>query len=215
MADQQQFDQTQSQQPEHGDSSHIALSGADDPALAAQMRQEAEAAADAGAAQALAEAQAASAAAQAAERDAADQEQETERQSYDLGQEFAQYAPQDQQQQQQQQAGGSDPSGRTFLTGVDNASQANLQQAQQQQQQHQQQADHQSADANGGRMSDEELMYDTHDTSQQRKQDVLARREFESRDARLSEPARFSPHLCSIATVPCPFRTAAATWSDR
>ena len=158
MADQQQFDQ--SQQPDHDDSSHIALSGADDPALTAQMRQEAEAAADAGAAQALAEAQAASAAAQAAERDAADQEQETERQSYDLGQEFAQYAPQEQQQQQQQQAGGSDPSGRTFLTGVDNASQANLQQAQQQQQQ-QQQADQQSTDANGGRMSDEELMYDT------------------------------------------------------
>jgi hypothetical protein len=168
MADQQhQFDQTQqSQQPDHDDSSHITLSGADDPALAAQMRQEAEAAADAGAAQALAEAQAASAAAQAAERDAADQEQETERQSYDLGQEFAQYAPQEQQQQQQQQAGGSDPS-RTFLTGVDNASQANLQQAQQQQQQ-QQQADQQPADANGGRMSDEELMYGTHDTSQRR-----------------------------------------------
>ena len=139
------------------DDAAAASSGDLDPALAAQMSREAEAAADAGAAQALSEAQQASQAAQARERDEEASAQAQPQQQYDLGQEFAQYAP-------NQSASASD---RTFLTGVDHTSQSNLHQhAQQPQQQQPSQSQQQSQQSQppppdfdpSMRMSDEELI---------------------------------------------------------
>lgn len=148
------------QQQVYDDPAASAGAGGDmDPALAEQMAREAERAADAGAAQALSEAQQASQAAQARERAEEASAGSQPQQQYDLGQEFAQYAP--------NQSGSA--SDRTFLTGVDHSSQSNLHQhaqqqqsqsqsqyqSQQQQQQSQQQPDHLDPSM---RMSDEELI---------------------------------------------------------
>ena len=142
-----------------------------DPALDEQMRAEAERAADDGAAQALSEAQQQSQEAQ--QREQAEEAQDgqlQQQQQFDLGQEFSQYAPTaDQQtasasasaqhQPQQPQTSYTDPSGRTFLTGLDHSSQSNLQQPQPQYQyQTPGPQPDPAADSNSMRMSDEELM---------------------------------------------------------
>lgn len=132
-----------------------------DPAMAEQMRVDAERAAESGASAALLEAQAAQSL--ALQREAAEEASDPQP-NFDLGEEFGIGST----KQHQQPASAAtdpnatqftDPTHRTFLTGVDNASQANLMQQQQQQQQAygQTQDQQQPIDPNL-RMSDEELM---------------------------------------------------------
>lgn len=159
-----------------------------DPAMAEQMRQHAENAADHGAHQALQEAQAAAQAAlqrEAVEEAQQQQQEEGDAQmmhqagggdgvsggNFDLGEEFGIGSTKN----AATNAAGThfvDPNQRTFLTGVDNASAANLlaQQQQQQQQQFHQQQDQQQQQSHQPlashsqqldpnlRMSDEELI---------------------------------------------------------
>jgi hypothetical protein len=137
-----------------------------------RLTRESEAAAEAGAAQALSDAQAASAEAQAREKhenDAADANAAGGGQ-FDLGSEFAQYAPSNS-QQSARPVTQDHPIDRTFLTGLD-LTQGQQQYTQQQQQQYLSHSQHPTpsaplqpspshppaAAASDGRMSDEELI---------------------------------------------------------
>ncbi len=177
----------------------------DDPALNEQLRADAMRAADAGAAQALSEAQAASAQAQRREQDEFKHDDQGGQEQYDLGQEFAAYAP-------------SGSHGATFITGLDaSASQANL--AHQQQQQHQQsqqpqQQSQQPPAEQDMRMSDEELIGHVekqmmeYERTAQYLEAEKARKHLESLKQRSvkaqpSTPRSFARRLADLCSSPC------------